>query len=139
MKADIAVLAAAKAVLTRIKAEPVIAALRAGGAEILARTRNRLVQADLQRMIEIGGDPAAGRLIFRGEAGVDPATVKAMWINACFTHRLFTLGSVNMSYAHGDREIAALLAAFDQAADRLVAALGRGVPQPRLSAAQSYG
>jgi len=139
LMADIAVLAAAKAVLTRIKAEPVIAALRAGGAEILARTRNRLVQADLQRMIEIGGDPAAGRLIFRGEAGVDPATVKAMWINACFTHRLFTLGSVNMSYAHGDREIAALLAAFDQAADRLVAALGRGVPQPRLSAAQSYG
>jgi glutamate-1-semialdehyde aminotransferase len=139
LKADIAALAAAKAVLGRIKDEPVIAALRAGGMVIRVQTQDRLAEAGLERMIEIGGDAAAGRLIFHGEGGVDPATVKAMWINACFAHRLFTLGSVNMSYAHGDREVAALLAAFDQAADRLAAALGRGVSQPRPSAAQSYG
>jgi hypothetical protein len=126
-------------VLARIKAEPVIAILRAGGAVIRAATQARLAGAGLDRMIRIEGDAAAGRLTFHGEAGIDPAALRALWINECLTHRLFILGPINMSYAHGDREIAALLAAFDQAADRLASALRPGVPQPRPSAAQSHG
>lgn len=139
MKADIAALAAAKTVLARIKAEPVIAVLRVAGCTVRAATEARLAEAGLDGMIGIGGDAAAGRLMFRGGEGVDPAALKAMWLNECLAHRLFTLGAVNMSYAHADREIAALLAAFDQAADRLASALRLGVPQPRPCAAQSYG
>ena len=139
LKADIACLAAARAVLAKLKAEPVIATLRAGGEEIRARTEVRLAEAGLEGVVQITGDAAAGRLAFRGGAGVDPAALKSAWINECLAHRLLILGAVNMSYAHGDREIAALLAAFDQAADRLASALRLGIPQPRPSAAQSYG
>jgi hypothetical protein len=53
-------------------------------------------------------------------------------MNECRAHHLFTLGAVNMSYVHGEREIAVLLAAFEQAADRLALALRQAVPQPRL-------
>ena len=42
LRADVASLAAAKAVLTKIRNEPVIAALRVGGAEIQAETATRL-------------------------------------------------------------------------------------------------
>jgi hypothetical protein len=42
-----------------------------------------------------------------------------------------------MSYAHGEREIAVLLAAFDQAAERLALALRQTAPSQRLRAAQS--
>ena len=139
LKADIASLAAAKTVLATVRAEPVIADLRAGGVVIRVQTQGRLADAGLERMIGIGGDAAAGRLTFHGEGGVDAAAVKAMWINACLAHRLFTLGGVNISWAHGDREIAALLAAFDQAADRLASALRQAVPQPRPLAARNYG
>ena len=59
-------------------------------------------------------------------------------MNECRAHRLFTLGAVNMSYAHGEREIAVLLAAFDHAADRLALALRLVVPQPRPKVAQSF-
>ncbi len=68
---------------------------------------------------------------------MDAGTMKSLWMNECLAHRLFTLGAVNMSYAHGEREIAVLLAAFDQAAERLALALRQTAPSQRLRAAQS--
>ena len=117
MGPDIASLAAAKAVLTKIGAEPVIATLRVGGAEIQAEIGQRIRQAGLEGVVRLEGDPAAMRLIFLN------AEMHSLWMNECHAHRLFTLGALNMSYAHGDREIAALLSACEQAADRLALAL----------------
>lgn len=131
LRADVASLAAAKAVLAKIAAEPVIASLRVAGAEIQAETAARLEARGLDGVVELAGDPAAGRLQFRPQPGIDPQAVKSLWMNECLAHRLFTLGAVNMSYAHGEREIAVLLAAFDQAADRLALALRQALPQPR--------
>ena len=136
LRAEVASLAAAKAVLHRLKAEPVIATLRVGGAEIQAETAERLKGHGLDALVQLTGDPAAGRLQFRRPpsgplAGVDPHAVKSLWMNECRAHRLFTLGAVNMSYAHGEREIAVLLAAFERAADRLALALRQAIPQPQ--------
>jgi hypothetical protein len=122
----------------------VIAILRIGGAEIQAETSARLAAAGLDGVVSLAGDPAAGRLEFHRRPGIDPQAVRSLWINECRAHHLFTLGAVNMSYAHGEREIAVLLAAFEQAADRLALALRQAVPQPRQSpkttwAAQSFG
>ena len=139
LRADVASLAAAKAVLTKIRNEPVIAALRVGGAEIQAETATRLRAAGLDAMIELQGDPAASVLHFHAVDGLDSRVPRSLWMNECLAHRLFTLGCVNMSYAHGEREIAALLAAFDQAVDRLAMALRQAVPPTRPRAAQSYG
>jgi glutamate-1-semialdehyde 2,1-aminomutase len=139
LRADIASLAAAKAVLTKIELDPVIATLRIGGAEIQAETSARLEAAGLDAVVALAGDPAAGRLQFRKRPGIDPHAVRSLWMNECRAHHLFTLGAVNMSYAHGEREIAVLLAAFEQAADRLALALRQAVPPPRPKAAQSFG
>ena len=67
--------------------------------------------------MRLEGDPAATRLNF------STANLQSLWMNECHTHRLFTLGALNMSYAHGDREIGVLLSACEQAADRLALAL----------------
>jgi len=139
LRADIASLAAAKAVLNKIRTEPVIATLRVGGAEIQAETAARLAGCGLDGVVELAGDPAAGRLRFHRAPGIDPQATKSLWMNECRAHRLFTLGAVNMSYAHGEREIAVLLAAFEQAADRLAQALRQAVPQPGRLAASSFG
>ena len=144
LRADIASLAAARAVLAKIEAQPVIATLRIGGAEIQAETTARLKAADLDEFVVLAGDPAAGRLVFRRRPGIDPQAVRSLWINECLAHHLFTLGAVNMSYAHGEPEIAVLLQACEQAADRLVLALRRpslnrgGIPRSPW-AAQSFG
>jgi glutamate-1-semialdehyde 2,1-aminomutase len=130
--ADIASLAAAKAVLAKIADEPVIATLRIGGAEIQAEVGERLRGAGLEDAVRIEGDPAAMRLVFRpavlglGQAAC--GSMQSLWRNECLAHRLFTLGAVNMSYAHGDREIAVLLTACEQAAERLALALRQAVP-----------
>lgn len=145
MRADIASLAAARAVLAKIESEPVIATLRIGGAEIQAETTARLEAAGLDQVVALAGDPAAGRLVFPRRPGIDPQAVRSLWIKECRAHRLFTLGAINMSYAHGEREIAVLLKAFEQAADRLALALRQAVPQPRTRVpsrtlgAQSFG
>jgi glutamate-1-semialdehyde 2,1-aminomutase len=145
LRADIASLAAARAVLAKIEAEPVLAARRIGGAEIQAEASARLAAAGLDALVALAGDPAAGRLHFRRRPGIDPQAVRSLWMNECRAHRLFTLGAVNMSYAHGEREIAVLLAAFDHAADRLARALRQAVPPPRprspqaTPAAQNFG
>ena len=145
LRADLPCLAAAKAVLTKIEREPVIPTLRVGGAELQAETAQRLKAAGLEDVVALSGDPAAWRLEFRRRSGIDPHAVRSLWMNECRAHHLFTLGAVNMSYAHGEREIAVLLAAFEQAADRLALALRQAVPQPRLQgptrtrAARSFG
>lgn len=129
---DIASLAAAKAVLCKIAAEPVIAALRIGGAEIQAELSDRLRHAGLEGIVRIDGDPAAMRLTFPN------IEMHSLWMNECHAHRLFTLGALNMSYAHGDREIGVLLSACEQAADRLALALRQAPPSgngPRIRAA----
>lgn len=135
LRADIASLAAAKAVLTRIVTDPVIATLRIGGAEIQAETAHLLESAGLSDRVELAGDPAAGRLRFLAGAAADAAAMESLWTTECQAHRLFTLGAVNMSYAHGEREIAVLLAAFARAAERLAQALRQSTPFPRLTAA----
>lgn len=145
LRADIDCLAAAGAVLAKIEAEPVIATLRIGGAEVQAETCALLEAAGIDAVVALAGDPAASRLEFRRLPGVDPQAIRSLWMNECRAHRLFTLGAVNMSYAHGERDIAVLLAAFDQAADRLARALRQAAPQSRSRsprkalAAQSFG
>jgi glutamate-1-semialdehyde 2,1-aminomutase len=139
LRADIASLAAAKAVLSKIMTQPVIATLRIGGAEIQAETATRLHGAGLGGLVELAGDPAAGRLEFHAWGGTDAAAMKSLWMNECLAHRLFTLGAVNMSYAHGEREIAVLLAAFDRAVERLALALGQAAPSPRPTPLRASG
>jgi glutamate-1-semialdehyde 2,1-aminomutase len=139
LRADIASLAAAQAVLTKLRLEPVIGALRTGGAEIQAEVEARLLGAGLADVVTLAGDPASSRLEFRAARGIDPADLKSLWMNECLAHRLFTLGAVNMSYAHGERDIAVLLAAFDQAADRLASAVRQATPQSRPLAARNLG
>ena len=130
--ADIASLAAAKAVLAKIADEPVIATLRIGGAEIQAEVGARLRAAGLEDAVRIEGDPAAMRMVFRpavlGLGQSACGSMQSLWTNECLAHRLFTLGALNVSYAHGDREIAVLLTACEQAVERLALALRQAVP-----------
>jgi len=136
---DIASLAAAKAVLIKIANEPVIATLRIGGAEIQAELGALLRGAGLEEAVQIEGDPAAMRLAFNPAAlgldEADGAVMKSLWITECHAHRLFTLGALNMSYAHGDREIGVLLAAGGQAVEGLALALRLAPHSPRRRAA----
>jgi glutamate-1-semialdehyde 2,1-aminomutase len=126
LSADVAGLAAARAVLIKIDREPVICALRVGGAEIQAELARTLDSAGLQDIVQILGDPAASRIGFCPPPGVDGLALKALWVRECLSRNLFSLGALNMSYAHGQPEIAVLLAACEHAADRLALALRRG-------------
>jgi hypothetical protein len=126
LRADLSSLAAAQAVLTKIQDEPVISALRIGGAEVQAELRLCLESASLQDVVKIVGDPAASRIGFCPPLGIDPMAMKALWVGEYMAQRLFSQGDLNMSHAHGESEIAVLLHACGQAAERLASALRSG-------------
>jgi glutamate-1-semialdehyde 2,1-aminomutase len=101
-------LLAAAAVLTLIELEPVTTALRVRGAEVEAELEALIAQAGLSDSIAVAGDPAWSRLVFADDAD---GTRQTLWRKTLYAHGVYCQGEQVMSYAHGDPEIAALLAA----------------------------
>ena len=105
-------LAAAAAALRLMEREPVTTALRVRGAEVEAELEAMIAVCGLADLVSVAGDPAWSRLVF----SADPDGARQRdWRRALYTHGVYSQGEQVMSYAHGDREIAAFLDAAAQA------------------------
>jgi glutamate-1-semialdehyde 2,1-aminomutase len=122
-------LAAARATLDVLRAEPVVARLAAIGAH---------VRREFDRMCD--GRGIAGRLtgpdarltvVFDDQAGVRADRLTTLFIQECAVHGVLTTGTLLPSYAHHDDAVECTLAAFGQALDT-VAALVAGSTNGRV-------
>ncbi|CAN5320785.1 glutamate-1-semialdehyde 2,1-aminomutase [soil metagenome] len=107
-----AALAAAAATLRLMEREPVTTALRVRGAEVEAELEAMIASCGLSGRVAVAGDPAWSRLVF--DADTDGARQRD-WRRSLYAHGVYSQGEQVMSYAHGDREIAAFLDAAAQA------------------------
>ncbi len=107
-----AALAAAAATLRLMEREPVTTALRVRGAEVAAELEAMIAACGLAPDVSVAGDPAWSRLVFANDA--EGARQRA-WRRALYAQGVYSQGEQVMSYAHGDREIAAFLDAAAQA------------------------
>ena len=105
-------LAAAKAVLDKLEREPVIETLRIRGAEVQAEVERLLSAGGAGEFIAVSGDPTWSFLNFTPPEGVDVWALKTLFLQEVFARGLFTLGTHNMSYAHGDEEVSALVEVY---------------------------
>ncbi|HEX8233058.1 MAG TPA: aminotransferase class III-fold pyridoxal phosphate-dependent enzyme [Caulobacteraceae bacterium] len=117
-----AALAAGAAVLDKLGREPVLANLGIRGAEVQASLARCIRAHDAQELVTVGGDPTAPTLAFADPKG------RGLWLRELWARGVWSFGDLNISYAHGDREIGRLLAACDGALEAVVAA---AVPPPR--------
>jgi glutamate-1-semialdehyde aminotransferase len=114
-------LAAAKATIEELRALEVPARLEERGTE-LREGYNRLAKKKGLDYTRAGGLPCRTLVSFDPEAG-DPLLQKSLVQQELIRHGVLWTGFHNLCYAHGEQEIAHVLAAYDRALDALSTAL----------------
>ena len=101
-----AALAAAVATLRLTTADPVTTALRCRGSEVEAELENQIGACGLAGLAEVIGDATWSRVQFSGDAD---GALQRHWRRILYANGVYTQGEQVMSFAHGDREVTALL------------------------------
>lgn len=107
-------LAAAKATMEKLKREPVAATLRTQGQKVIDGTIDAVARHGLNDVLSVSGDPTWSFLNFRDAEPYTLWELKTLFMQELFERGILAYGTHNMSYAHGDAEIAALLSAYDE-------------------------
>jgi glutamate-1-semialdehyde aminotransferase len=105
-------LAAAKAVLTKLKHEPVIQTMRSRGQSIIDGVHQLIAALGLEQIVSIGGHPSWSFLTFRENASFSPAEIKTLFIQEVFKRGVYVLGTHNLSYAHSEADVKQLLECY---------------------------
>jgi len=105
-------LAAAKAVLTKLKNKPVVDSLKKNGQLIIDGVKNLISELNLKQIISISGHPSWSFLLFKETSGFTSLEIKTLFIQEVFKRGIYTLGTHNLSYAHNHNDIDALLKCY---------------------------
>jgi len=121
-------LAAAKATLTKLRTDPIIATLQRLGVDLRTRLAELITRHRLSHVATVSGHPSWTFLNLREAPGVSVFDVKTLLMQEMLARGVLTLGSHNLSYAHSDADIDALLGAYDET----LALLARALSEDRL-------
>lgn len=119
-------LAAAKATLTKLLNEPVVRTLSERGTRLATALQALLQRHGLQDVASVSGHPSWTFLNWRDTPAANVFEIKTLMLQEMIERGILTLGTHNLSYAHSDADIDALLAAYDASLAIVSAALGRG-------------
>ncbi len=112
-------LAAALAVITKMKREPVLETLAARGERLLAGMRERLASSGAGEWLTPLGHPAWSVIAFRDAPPYTSWDLKTYFLQELLARGFLTLGTHNLSYAHSEADIDSLLLAYDAVLPRL--------------------
>jgi glutamate-1-semialdehyde aminotransferase len=128
-------LAAARAVLAKLEAEPVLETIAARGAALREGTRAAVARAGLADVVQVSGHPAWSFVQFATAGAYDPLAVKTLFLQECLARGVLTLGTHNVCYALTDDDVAVVLAAYGEVFPILRAAIDAGDLHARLRCA----
>jgi len=106
-------LAAAKAVLIKLKSQPVIETLRIKGQRILDGVSSIINSNNLNDVITITGHPSWSFIQFNNCSQYSSMELKTLFVQEVLKKGIYTLGSHNISYSHSNRDIDELLSCYD--------------------------
>lgn len=107
-------LAAAKATLAKLQAQPVIDHLKRMGERIQAGIAARIAYHELSEVLAVGGDATWPFLIIRDTPNATSWEIKTLFLQEIFSRGILSLGTFNVSYAHTDAEVDFLLSVLDE-------------------------
>jgi len=128
-------LAAAAAVLAKLRREPVLATIHARGEQLLQGLARLIDRHHAAAFAAVSGHPAWP---FFRLSDCDPYTaleLRTLYLQEMFARGILVNGGHNLSYAHSEADIDALLAAYDEILPLLVAAVGKHDLHERLHCA----
>jgi glutamate-1-semialdehyde 2,1-aminomutase len=118
-------LAAAKAVLTKMRREPVLKTVHARGQRVLDGVARRIVEHRVGDFCSVTGHPAWSFFNITAAGPYSAFELKTLFLQEMFRRGILTLGTHNLSYAHSDPDIDRLLGAYDEVLPSLRAAVDR--------------
>lgn len=107
-------LAAGRATIGKLMREPVLETLRTQGQKIEAGTRAAIEHHGIGSFASISGDPTWSFLILKDAPTATAFELKTLFMQEMFARGIVTFGTHNLSYAHTDKDVATLLATYDE-------------------------
>jgi len=115
-------LAAAKAVLTKIRNKPVIQTIHDCGAALIEGVKHKIEHFGISKFLKITGHPSWSFLEFSSTDKAEKMELKTFFIQEVIKRGYYTLGTHNLSYAHTMNEIEGLLAVYEEVFENLATA-----------------
>jgi len=119
-------LAAAIAVVDKMRREPVIERLWASGGEIAARVKGAIERHGLQSAVSLVGLAPWTMLRFADAGGASKEAIKTLFMREMLARGILIAASNNVSYAHGPGDIAAITAAYEASLASVASELAGG-------------
>ena len=107
-------LAAAKATLTKLKTLPVTQTLAERGTQLMVGLAAVIERHGLQDLFGTSGHPSWSFLNIKDGRRATAFQIKTLWMQEMHQRGFLSVGSHNISYAHSDADIRALLGAYDE-------------------------
>lgn len=125
-------LAAANAVLTKLQREPVVETIAHTGAAIMDGITAQIKQLGNPSWLSLAGHPSWSFTMIADSETATSWELKTLYIQEMIARGILTLGTQNISYAHGDDDVAAFLSAFNEVSEILDDAVKADDVQSRL-------
>ena len=125
-------LAAAKAVLDKLQREPVIDRIAALGTRLQQQLALLIQEHQLSHIFGVKGHPSWSFLTIADAPGAGLYEMKTLLMQELHERGFLSVGSHNISYAHSDGDIDALLAAYREILPEIAAAAAAGDIASRL-------
>jgi len=107
-------LAAALATMKKLQAKPVIETMTDTGRKVVSGVRERIAAAGLNETLSLTGHPTWSFLNFRDTGPYTQWQLKTLFMQEMLARGILILSTHNISYAHGEAEVAKLLKAYDE-------------------------
>jgi glutamate-1-semialdehyde 2,1-aminomutase len=107
-------LAASKAVIKKLKTEPVIENIKEKGTQVLNETTRLIKKNNLEEVLGISGHPSWSLLSFKDHPNNTMWEIKTLFLQEMYKRGILSIGSHNMSYAHSKEDLQHLFKSYDE-------------------------
>jgi glutamate-1-semialdehyde aminotransferase len=128
-------LAAAKAVITKLRTEPVLPTLKARGDRLLVGVNQLIADLDMADLLSVCGHPTWSFLVFKDTQSCTMWEAKTYFMQEMLKRGIFTIGVQTLSYAHTDNHISQLLKTYREVFGQLVRLVRSGELQAKMECA----
>jgi len=112
-------LAAAIAVIDKMRREPVIETLWKIGSQLVGGVKQRVAMHGLSDVIAVHGKPPWTILGFRDHPTAESAAIRTLFMLEMLRNGILTQGTHNVCYAHDQADVVAILSAYDAVLSRI--------------------
>ncbi|MCB1509497.1 MAG: aminotransferase class III-fold pyridoxal phosphate-dependent enzyme [Hyphomicrobiaceae bacterium] len=107
-------LAAAKATLTKMRNDGVVAQVAARGKRLMKGVEDLIAKHDCAHFLGSAGHPSWSFLVIKDAGDTSLWDIKTLWMQEILARGILSVGTHNITFAHTDADIDRLLAVYDE-------------------------